>query len=224
MASSNTPDDITVTVQAMNDILGPAMYKSSGIRGLDDILGKQRSIQSNLLNRRLPIPLNRVICRTSKIHGKGVFATRDISVGEIITFYPGDYLRIIPSGKREGFCKKGYIHGLHVPQHMSYDKLNSKDKIKLEMYLYVIDRQIGIMGSPSMINNPAYLGHMCNDGATSHRKSDLSTYIKITSIKMNGITQLLKGSHLAIVACRPITKGDEILISYGPMYWGHYYN
>jgi SET domain-containing protein len=49
--------------------------------------------------------LNKVELKKSKIHGYGVFATKNISKDELITFYPGDIVLYIPNKDR------------HLPNH-----------------------------------------------------------------------------------------------------------
>eukprot|EP00747_Dinoflagellata_sp_TGD_P044657 gnl/TRDRNA2_/TRDRNA2_143398_c0_seq1.p1 gnl/TRDRNA2_/TRDRNA2_143398_c0~~gnl/TRDRNA2_/TRDRNA2_143398_c0_seq1.p1 ORF type:complete len:220 (-),score=17.47 gnl/TRDRNA2_/TRDRNA2_143398_c0_seq1:107-766(-) len=43
-----------------------------------------------LLTQILPFGLNQVYLKASQVHGQGVFASRNISAGEVVTFYPAD--------------------------------------------------------------------------------------------------------------------------------------
>jgi len=51
--------------------------------------------------------LDKVICKKSLIHGLGVFAKQNINKGELITFYPGDFVEYHPN------------EDSHLPNHLT---------------------------------------------------------------------------------------------------------
>ena len=46
--------------------------------------------------------INRCHVGPSTVHGDGLFATRDIASGDLITFFPGDAMLVWEDGNREG--------------------------------------------------------------------------------------------------------------------------
>ena len=85
-SSSAAPDDDSLTKAELNarfrDVL--AHFKTSG--ELTDAQALE-----NLLRTRLPqLALHRCRVAPSLYHGSGVFATRHIEPGELVTCYPGD--------------------------------------------------------------------------------------------------------------------------------------
>jgi hypothetical protein len=59
----------------------------------------------HLLYNRLPVMLDKVMIQPSRIHGNGVFATRDIAADEVVTMYPADYvLQINASNPESNKC------------------------------------------------------------------------------------------------------------------------
>ena len=51
-------------------------------------------LKLKILSSIFQFELNKVELKKSKIHGYGVFATKNISKDELITFYPGDIVLI----------------------------------------------------------------------------------------------------------------------------------
>ena len=57
-------------------------------------INKIDTLRQTLMNNMTFNKLDIVEVRNSKIHGKGVFAKRDIKENEILTFYPIDILKL----------------------------------------------------------------------------------------------------------------------------------
>jgi len=164
--------------------------------------------------------------RPSQIHGNGVFATRDITVGEFLTFYPGDAL--ICKAKRINLRKVYTPAGLETSSQSCYVRYYSSRYINAshqeesplesnikEGYWYDIDDTYAIYGDPSFTDNPWYIGHIINDAI------DFRTENSYGSRKHNSyFHNLTSGLGVAIMAKTNIKKDEEILISYGSEYWG----
>lgn len=173
-------------------------------------------------------PKDIVVLKESGIHGKGVFAARDIKKGELLTFYPAHYVAKDISGEviEPGEQVKG--------RGLKYDP-NIKKSYSTPLNNYYI-----ICGDPRIHNNPAFIGHMCNDG----QKHDLLEYNAeakmeyknnvwkvcnaaiekrpIESIYIHDSTEIQRyrpDLAMFIMAIKDIKKGDEILIPYGFHYW-----
>lgn len=155
------------------------------------------------------MPINSLITapvevRPSSIHGNGVFATRNINVGEFITFYPGDVLLYEPEDKNSKVAR--YWSERYIFKHNC-----NIDKIYEEVsndYWCKVDNCYSLWGDPSFIDKPCYIGHIINDAP------DLKPE------KCNSQFHILKnGMGVAICSIKPIKKDEEILLSYGPTYW-----
>ena len=176
---------------------------------------------------RIPsLPLNKVEIRPSKIHGKGVFAKQNIGKGEIITMYPGDILRYYPNKDKgkggEGGSKCG-IMANYVSDEMYREIMKNPLDDNLVKYMFDVNDSYNIIGHPDLISNPAYLGHMCNDGARSSTPGDVEIYLNVCLLLNNSMYYNIIDCHVAIMAYKDIKINEEILVSYGVNYWKHYY-
>lgn len=131
-------------------------------------------VREVLLSSRLPLPfLNRTKLGPSNIEGagRGLFATQDISEGEVITCYPGDLLlcEISSVVDEDGKIECVALWGNHVPMDDRWDDDAVFDGTEstppLTEYACAQDDTYSNMGHPSLDDNPAYFGHFANDGA-----------------------------------------------------------
>lgn len=166
---------------------------------------------------RTPASLNNVVARPSPVHGTGVFATRDIQAGELVTLYPADAIveviggsmgNCVPSEKLQDFCNG------------SAKKMKRVLKNQRE-YRFNVTDTVGIVGFPKFDQNPAYLGHMINDGARANSNlRSVPIYVAVTLKKMNCKFHICKATrHVAVIATRDMKKGEECFVSYGARYW-----
>ena len=106
--------------------------------------------------------------------------------------------------------------------------------------------RLSLVGDPSLATDPAYCGHLCNDGAslciddalsskqgstssTDGKSSspqagtsdvDVAAYSRLSASRANAAQLPLEGgAHFATIATRTIAAGEEVLISYGAGYW-----
>lgn len=175
------------------------------------------------LTTRLPgIPLNKVCIGQSKISGRGLFAKGNISVGDVITLYPGDLLLYYFEQNSE---QRGLKYGIIPSDHLtSFDESNIvKDMEKNNLYKFDINDRFSIVGHPDLIDDPAYLGHICNDGARSNCPGDRFIYESISTLKANASLDNILDMFIPIVASKDIKIGEEILVSYGYKYWRNIY-
>jgi hypothetical protein len=156
------------------------------------------------------IHLNKVEVNPSAIHGLGIFAKQKLLKNDLITIYPAHYIsfhRNVKVGSYLGNCC-GEI----------------TDNIK-KSYAYHINKHYVIYGQPDLTRNPAYLGHMINDGAKGHstknvyNQTDAFLYYKVSMALRNAEFVVLGGLLVAVLATRDIDPGEEILTSYGYKYW-----
>lgn len=169
------------------------------------------------LSEMVPYELACAEVRPSRVHGRGVFATRAIAPGDFITFYPGDVAGYAPNGDRavadhvsvrvpsDRMCKK---YGADSGQMFDND------------YALDYDEHYSIVGHPDFCDDPNYLGHMINDGAKpTADPASYRVYRTITQAKSNSGFERLHGIAVAVVATHNIEPGEEILTSYGLPYW-----
>lgn len=181
-------------------------------------------LKMNFLSRIFPFELKKVVVRPSTTHGVGVFAARNISSGELVTFYPGDAVEYMPNKDRH---LPNCLTASLFSQRME-DRFSDKDELRTvgrdNDYAVDINDSYAIVGSPFFNNNPDYAGHLINDGAksSSTAQSD-AIYCRVSALKRNCLFRTLKGDlHLAIVAGRDIKEGEELFVSYGTKYWQSY--
>jgi hypothetical protein len=173
----------------------------------------------SLFNSRLAnIQLNRTVLGPSTVvpGQRGLFASRDCSKGDLLTCYPGDLVVVIPD---EGDYT--ILTGDHVSEK---DKKTFQDpdydiSDELMGYLLHATDDHGVLGLPSLDEDPAYFGHFANDGAVMPTQaSNVDAYVKESLAKAN-VKHDMISCHMVTVATQEIQKGEEILVSYGPEYW-----
>jgi len=174
----------------------------------DDGLDAETAKLSMLYTRIPNLALNKTFIGTSRIAGRGLFASVDCKRGDLLTCYPGDALVIIPD--EEDWT---ILWGDHVPDRPELDDSHMG-------YMVHVNDDIGVLGLPELDHDPAYLGHFANDGAQIPLTLEsLAPYVLESQKKANAQHKDLDASHMITVALRDIMAGEEILVSYGPDYW-----
>jgi hypothetical protein len=121
--------------------------------------------------------------------GMGIFATRDLAAGELITLYPGDALRVVPPPPySEEDTTVSVYYGTHIPpdemEQISLARSTTTAELddtaksqflvrgieatRYELALshkYESGKQYRIVGDHRRCHDPAYLGHLVNDAA-----------------------------------------------------------
>jgi len=178
----------------------------------------------SMLRTRLPnLSLNRCFVGQSNITGagRGLFASRDIFQGELITCFPGDALLIWNTTVGDIRKDVGVMFGKHIPQ---ADRPGIASRI-LGNEARVFEMKIGmfhsIVGEPLLVEDAAYLGHMANDGAKLTETDEISRelYAKKTLEQQNAAFFGMEGCHHVTIATKKIMKNEEIYVSYGDGYW-----
>ena len=126
--------------------------------------------------------------------GNGLFASREIAAGELITFYPGD---VIESGERAELSE--------YEVRFEFDGVES----------------VRVIGDASLTGDAAYLGHMSNDCGRCLTPTAMAMrdYALTAAAHANTDHHAIEDSHIATVASRQIAMGEELFVSYGPGYW-----
>lgn len=170
------------------------------------------------LSAILSFEFDKVELKKSLIHGLGVFAKQNINKGELITFYPGDFVEYTPNEDR---------HLSHqVKAIFRSERFENKfgaltdSKYRNNDYAFDLNSFYCIIGCNYFTDDPNYLGHFINDGAkTNSTEKQNEIYLKISNLKRNCKFHILKDLHVAIIATKNINIGEELFIRYGLGYW-----
>lgn len=176
-----------------------------------------------VLGNSKPVPLeyNFVEVRLSPIHGNGLFATRDLPKGVIVTYHPVQ--AIIQSSSS--------VPGQDEITMYPYDE-DFENKIQYGDYIYAYGCEVKwgnisrVIGNPRNISNSLLLGHMINDSAGNVFEgvgTDISSIkdalIKMgTSIEDKCNCKRIRCDEMGIipiVTTREIKCGEELLEDYG---------
>ena len=212
--SPEAADDASLSVETVQSMFKEvrAHYRKTGEVEEGQVCRNMMVTRVNDFSGRI----ERCCVQSSEIHGDGLFATRSIEPGELVTFYPADALLVWEDGNRAGSDMMIFF-GAHIPQE-DRDAADIANERVRHYELYSSPR-ISAVGDPSRRDDPSYLGHFANDGATCASPAEVAEYQRASSVAANVEAILLEGCHFALRAVRPIAAGDEVLRSYGEGYW-----
>jgi SET domain-containing protein len=131
--------------------------------------------------------------------GMGLFATKDMSKGSLVTCYPSHM--ILSYGKVTG----------RTP--LKYSKKDAKYMIN--NYGLSVKHNGVYVGDPNLKLDKQYLGHFVNDPCDFAATSNGSLMYFLDSMK--NVNTYYIGDK--IVAQRDIKKGEELFVTYGCNYW-----
>ena len=134
------PDDMTIGEMAQQLAQVRAYYRELGE------LEQQDVCRHMLASRIDALRLNRCRVASSDLHGNGLFATRAIEEGELITFYPGDAVILWLGGHRTEAGvpdETGVIFGAHVPDEQR-DVIAALEYATHGLAAYAIGRLSGV--------------------------------------------------------------------------------
>lgn len=218
VARAEVPDDLTCEelVSRFEDVLAHFASLPVGDPAVAQFTEVYTPHLSLLRGRLNDLHLNR--CRVSPSTrtdaGNGLFATRDIRVGELITMFPADAILFRDAEMEE---VSGVIYG--KAQTAERSSLTGDAARSYEIRVSALH---SIVGDSSMIDDTAYLGHIANDGACLTDGDDKSRtlYSQRSADEANGVFRdLYQGCHMGLFSLRPIPSGEEIFVSYGEGYW-----
>ncbi len=221
-------DDTTKDDLTKEELLLRLSEVRSYYRGRPEEGMTQDAVCLKLLSTRLRnLHLNRSFVSTSTIPnaGYGLFASRDIKDGELITLYPGDAVfsfdeQVVGDEGEEkssaGPPIRSIMFGAHTkPEHWEINRVLSHEARGYEME---ISAYTSIVGDPSLgFSDAAYTGHFANDGGylTDFDDAGRQAYRKETLERYNAANFVFEGAHMGTVATKAIKKGSEVFLSYG---------
>lgn len=211
------PDDLTL--RQLGHMLSDVRqhYRTTGE------LDQDRVCMNMLATRLSDLHLNRCYTGPSTLPGDagdGLFATRAIQAGELITLYPGDALLYWKDGNRDlqnGRICSGVVFGAHIrDEERNAERVTTNDARRYELQA---SSTISCVGDPRLGADPTYLGHFANDGSTCASPADVKRYDASSKAAANADHVNLEGCQLATQATRSIKAGEEIFVSYGAGHW-----
>ena len=161
-----------------------------------------------------------VEARPSEIHGTGLFATKDLEMGTLVTLYRPD-LTVDDTGK-----------ALMIDESdASYFQDFQKAQAAGSRQYFVWPPGVRTSAIPEpcprfwVAANPAkapikgFLGHLANDGASCADDSDVERYLAESAEKANACLVPLCIPLMGLVLARDVQKDEELLVTYGYDAW-----
>jgi hypothetical protein len=159
---------------------------------------------------------------TDTTMGDGLFVTEDVAVGDVMTAYPMHCARV--DGLQYCFTRDGH--------RSQFDNAYS-----LEVGGTVVE---SITGDPS-VRDPRFAGHFANDGVPAMKDApflkpiakalaegrliteedvaaSMAWYIAC-DLRRNNAEYVQRNGFTAVVAFKPIARGEQVFVSYGSEYW-----
>ena len=190
----------------------------------------QEAICLKLLCTRLPnLHLNRSFVADSTIPdaGYGLFASRDIMEGELITLYPGDAVLSRSVEVGEGDEKSaGPISSIMFGSHIAteYRDINRVLTHEARGYEMEITSYTSIVGDPTTLGftDKSYIGHFANDGGylrefddagrKAYEKETLERYNAVSACLLFSITPVLRNERSQDDSLRYLTRLERLIL------------
>lgn len=222
------------------DLLRTGARTTSG-EGDDRNLSPDEYTREALMTARIPgLALSRTRLGPSTIPGagRGLFASRDIAGGDVVTCYPGDALLFAPPDDGHDEEEDGpdeivvWAEHVNAPDRWDDDEVfdgNAETGRPLTDYAFEMCGSYSVLALPALDADPAYSGHFSNDGAGHHAydaggagagvEEGIAAYVRESLGLSNAVHMPVEDCHVATVATRDIVAGEEIFVTYGPDYW-----
>ena len=165
----------------------------------------------------------------SPVAGKGLFASKNIKAGTIVSFYPAHALGMEVDGKQLWVSsseedKKYFAQnppGSSVYLHATDQPIFNRPSLLADVP-DLSDAPIYLDINPNKEVDPLWVSQYINDGAIvqSNNEEGVKTYYEQSERAKNCIHLPFGPSPImATVATRKIKKGEELFTSYGCVYW-----
>jgi hypothetical protein len=161
-----------------------------------------------------------VEARPSDIHGTGLFATRDLEMGTLVTLYRPD-LTVDDTGKALMIDEADAVYfqdfqKAQAPGSRQYFVFPPGVKTSA-----IPDRcpRFWVAANPAKEAVPGFLGHLANDGASCADDGDVERYLAESAEKANACLVPLCIPLMGLVLAADVKSGDELLVTYGYDAW-----
>ena len=149
----------------------------------------------------------------SPFHGKGVFVTKDVECGQLLSLYPPDAFVFSRPCGLGGEC-------LQVSPDIDCDR--EEAEAARRWYTVTLGASggvnVGMVGIPRLCNDPAYMAHLANDPVGDAR-SEKEYYARIANRGNAYLTGFQNRLCQALFAGKRIRAGEEVLVPYTYDYW-----
>lgn len=164
--------------------------------------------------------INTCYVKKSPIHGNGVFATRNLKKGDIVTFFFPYFLETVVKSQNHDILDNPE-EGVSILPIVSRRTLNSYNIAQMRNCENCVMENVYLMGDQLETSDPRFLGHMVNDACTFFSGITELEYDEQISQRVNSC--IVKNVHeprlLYVIACKDIAKDEEILTYYTWAYW-----
>jgi len=173
---------------------------------------------------------NAVCVANSPLHGKGLFSTSAIPAWSIVTFFPVDYVehaKLVSGGLVRMFQPARYSYGEQCDPFDAMLEIKESERYSVTLN----DLPMSGLATPATIQARIYgdpreqrygqLGHYINDPGRLSPNASPAEYARYLSsfTSSNAIFLVVANYTIAVVSTRDISKGEEILRSYGESFW-----
>ena len=217
------PDVLTLEELAVHLATARAQYHKN--TDLPDEVICRMMLSTRMSN--LPLARCRIAPSLLPGAGSGLFATRNISEGELISLYPCDAILIWEDSDHSADSTVQIFFGKHVP---AAERDVTRAVTEWRGYEVPCHERMSIVADPRRSDDSAYLAHFANDVASCASADEQEEYERVSAAGANAMIIPLdveeldsKGNgqvlHFAQRAIREIKAGQEIFVSYGAGYW-----
>lgn len=171
--------------------------------------------------RRLT-PIDNVVVRESPVHGQGIFATKKIKNGDIITFYFPYFLEHVHVDKADIERDGEGIILTPVISRRNFSLENDGELSAMRRGAIKIEKDFYLVGDDQYVADHRFLGHLANDPCDfSKGPVDALKYESEIINKANAsiVSYSEDRKYVYLAAIRTIEIDEEIFVPYGTRYW-----
>ena len=161
-----------------------------------------------------------VEARQSNIHGTGLFATKDLEMGTLVTLYRPD-LTVDNTGKAL------MIDQADPDYFQDFQKAQAPGSRQYFVWPPGVRTsavpedcpRFWVAANPAKAPIEGFLGHLANDGALCADDGDVERYLAVSAEKANACLVPLCVPLMGLVLASDVKSGDELLVTYGYDAW-----
>ena len=161
-----------------------------------------------------------VEARPSDIHGTGLFATKDLEMGTLVTLYRPD-LTVDDTGKAL------MIDQADADYFQDFQKAQAPGSRQYFVWPPGVRTsavpedcpRFWVAANPAKAPIEGFLGHLANDGALCADDGDVERYLAVSAEKANACLVPLCIPLMGLVLAADVKSGDELLVTYGYDAW-----
>ena len=161
-----------------------------------------------------------VEARQSNIHGTGLFATKDLEMGTLVTLYRPD-LTVDDTGKAL------MIDQADAEYFQDFQKAQAPGSRQYFVWPPGVRTsavpedcpRFWVAANPAKAPIEGFLGHLANDGASCADDGDVERYLAESAGRANACLVPLCIPLMGLVLASDVKSGDELLVTYGYDAW-----